>query len=85
MSQRQNTQLRLVFSSSSENSPSERSNSKHGKLSSVKCKALRASSSRSRFQMKIARLERERPAAAALIEQLVDDALDDPEEKSGTN
>lgn len=32
----------------------------------------------SRFQKKIGRLEKERPAAAALLEQLVDDALNGP-------
>lgn len=77
MSQRQNTQLRLVFSSSNDNLKTEIDSSRNAKLSSVKCKALRVSSSLSRFQKKIARLERERPAAAALIEQLVDDALQD--------
>jgi hypothetical protein len=66
MSQRQ--QLRLVFS----NSPNS---SKLRKLSSVKCKRSRAPSSVSSFQLKVALLEEIKPAAARLIEQLVDDAL----------
>lgn len=66
MSQRQ---LKLVVS--------ESSNGKTplSKLNSVRCRMLRAGSLPSPFQTKVARLERERPAAAALIERLVDDVL----------
>ena len=63
-------QLRLAFSSSNASSRTKR-------LSSVKCRSLRAGSSRSPLQQKIARLEREKPSAAALIEKLADDMLDD--------
>jgi hypothetical protein len=64
-------QLKLVFSSSN-------GNSKSVKLSSVKCRMQRATCSPSPFALKVERLQRENPGAAALIERLVDDVLVGP-------
>jgi hypothetical protein len=66
MSQRQ--QLKLVFSTSKPNLKIET-------LPSRPRSKLRGNSSRSSFQRKVATLEQENPAAAQLLEQLVDDAL----------
>lgn len=67
MSQRQ---LALVFSNSKKNLKIE-------EIRSPKSKTRRANFSGSPFQEKIGRLEREHPAAAEVIEKLVDDIFAD--------
>lgn len=66
MSQRQ---LQLVFGNSI-------TKTRRSKLDSVKFRPLRVGSSKSPLVIKVEQLEREHPAAAALLERLVDDALD---------
>jgi len=72
MSQRQssNRQLTLVFG----NSPGK---TKPLKINSISSRNSRGRSSASPFQRKVGRLERERPAAAAFLEKLVDEVLDE--------
>jgi len=72
MSQRQSSsrQLTLVFG----NSPGK---TKLLRIRSLNSKRSRGRSSASPFQMKVGRLERERPAAAAFLEKLVDEVLNE--------
>lgn len=70
MSQRQTGQLTLVFVNSKDRS-------KRSKLDSVTFAPLRANSLGLSLTAKIGRLAVVNPDAAALIEQLVDDALAD--------
>ncbi len=65
MSQRQ---IRLAFVNSKIGSNSTRRRS-------AKCNDLPEHYGMSSFQRKVGQLEKEKPAAAALLEQLIDDAL----------
>lgn len=66
------TQLRLVSGNSNNAIRNE-------KLSSVKCKMLRVGSSDSSLCRKVQQLEQYNARAAAVIERLVDDLLEDLE------